>query len=138
MNVSGVQRFMVFPYAAVLAPTIHSMLCRYFVVADVFMMMQYIYYGALQRRKEKILQLQVHRRHHHRRHHQHGSGRSQQPSPGAYHQVPSHVSSTKNHGVYQRQLLNQQQSMRQPQPHAGQAYHMVRAADEGMIAMADG
>lgn len=79
-----------------------------------FMMMQYIYYGALQRRKEKILQLQVHRRHHLRRHHhQHGSSRGQNTSNSSYERLVGHdgiaSGSRKDPVVHQRQAQQQQQ-----------------------------
>ncbi len=56
-------------------------MCRYFVLSDVVMLTQYVYFGALQRRKKLLEEKEQARRlrlagspgrtHHHRQHHRH-------------------------------------------------------------------
>jgi hypothetical protein len=108
-----------------------------------FMMMQFIYYGALQRRREQVLKIQARRRHHHRRHHhqQHhhtGSSRERDALSGQ----PAHSSTgpAANGGLDQQQQGQGQSSAWPPQqdhrrvPHqtvgvnGGQQMQLVSAA----------
>lgn len=53
----------------------------YFVVADVILMVQYIYYGALAKRRERLEHLRHHPGRHHRHHHHHHRRQAQQAKP---------------------------------------------------------
>jgi hypothetical protein len=91
-----------------------------------FMMMQYIYYGALQRRREAVLKLQARRRHHHhnQRRRQQPSQQQQQPrpalgassvsSPARWHEpADGGAQPAGNDGLWQRQQQDQQHQQQQ-------------------------
>ncbi|KAG2439591.1 hypothetical protein HXX76_004943 [Chlamydomonas incerta] len=63
-----------------------TILAAYFVLMDVFMLLQYIYYGALQARKAraraKALARRKQQQHHHHHHHHHHRSQAGPPGPG--------------------------------------------------------